>query len=52
MKIALAILGAVAVIVLFFGAVRSWIRWEEDKEFHRRYGGSAPPKKEVRKLKP
>ena len=43
--------GALALYFLV-GAFRSHMRWEDEKELHRRYGGDAPPKTEIRKLKP
>jgi len=53
MKTVVAILLLAAVVIyLLVGAVRSWLKWEEEKRLHRRFGGDAPPKKEVRKLKP
>ena len=44
---------ALAIVFIYFlvGAFRAQMKWEDEKEAHRRYGGSAPPKKSIRKLK-
>jgi hypothetical protein len=46
---AVILLGA-ATVYFLIGAVRSHIRWEDEKELHRHHGGDAPPKTEIRKL--
>jgi hypothetical protein len=36
--------GGALVIYLLVGSIRSQMKWDEEKEAHRRYGGRAPRK--------
>jgi membrane protein implicated in regulation of membrane protease activity len=44
LDIALMIILSLALIYLFVGWLRATIRWNEEKQAHRRYGGTAPKK--------